>query len=197
MKEEIFEYADDLISKATMFAVAAHSGQFRKDGITPAVIHAMEASVIVSTITGDQAVMAAALLHDTIEDTDVTPEQIKRMFGDKVFRLVAAETEDKHREMSAESSWMMRKKASIDELKAEKDTDVKILWLGDKLSNMRSFYRLHLKEGKNMWQSFNQKDEKIQEWYYREIADALSDLKDTAAYSEYVYLLNKVFEEER
>ncbi len=196
MKDSSYEYADDVISKATMFAIAAHSGQFRKDGITPAIIHAMEASVIVSTLTGDQDVMAAALLHDTVEDTDVTAEQLNKMFGDKVSALVAAETEDKHKEMSASESWNLRKKVSIDELKSSTDKNIKILWLGDKLSNMRSFYRSYLEKGKAMWNDFNQKDEKMQEWYYREIADALSEFKDTAAYTEYIYLMNKIFEKD-
>ncbi len=194
MKESSFEYADDVISKATMFAVAAHSGQIRKDGVTPAIIHAMEASVVVSTLTSDQDVMAAALLHDTVEDTDVTAEQIKKMFGNKVAALVAGETEDKHSEIPASESWYMRKKLSIDELKNTADKNIKILWLGDKLSNMRSFYRTHLVKGKEMWNDFNQKDEKMQEWYYREIADALYEFKDTPAYIEYIYLMNKLFD---
>ena len=196
MREASFEYAEDVISKAMMFAIAAHSGQYRKASRTPAIIHAMEAAVIASTLTHDQEVMAAALLHDTVEDTDVTPAQIRVMFGEKIAKLVAGETEDKHREMSEADSWMLRKQESLDELKNAADINVKILWLSDKLSNMRSFYRLYVEKGDAMWQMFNQRDKKKQEWYYRTIAEALTELRDTAAYEEYIMLTDKVFGKE-
>lgn len=194
MKKSTFEYCEDIISKAMMFAISAHSGQQRKGSRTPAIIHAMEAATIASTLTEDNDVIAAALLHDTIEDTDVTSEQILKMFGAKIAALVASETEDKHDEMPAEESWTIRKEESISKLKASNDKNIKILWISDKLSNIRSFYRLHLKYGDKMWESFNQKDVNKQFWYYKEIAIALSELKNTAAYCEYVDLVNKTFE---
>jgi len=193
MKETTFEYAEDIISKAMMFAISAHSGQFRKDKRTPAIIHAMEAAVIVASMTGDMELMAAALLHDTIEDTDVEPEQVRTMFGERVAALVCSETEDKHREMSAEDSWMLRKQESIDELKAETDIAVKMLWLGDKLSNMRSFHRMYMDVGDEMWNRFHMKDKSKHEWYYRTVCDAISELKDTQAYQEYTRLINIIF----
>ncbi len=196
MKQSTFDYAEDIISKAMMFAIAAHSGQYRKDSRTPAIIHAMEAAVVASTLTPDQEVMAAALLHDTVEDTDVTAEQIRDMFGKKIADLVAMETENKRREMSSESSWMIRKQESIDELKSTDDVNVKILWLSDKLSNMRSFFRMHGKLGDDMWNGFNQKDKEKQEWYYRSVAQAMPELADTTAYKEYIMLTDQVFGKE-
>lgn len=194
MKETTFDYAEDVISKAVMFAIAAHSGQFRKDGKTPAMVHAMEAAVIASTLTSDPEIMAAAFLHDTVEDTDVVPEQIEKMFGSRIAKLVASETENKRREMSSKDSWQIRKEESINELHEATDINIRILWLSDKLSNMRSFYRSYRKQGSAFWNSFNQSDPVKQEWYYREIEKELEPLKDTAAYEEYVALLNKVFE---
>lgn len=196
MKESTFEYAEDLISKAMMFAIAAHSGQFRKDNRTPAIIHAMEAAVIVASMTSDPEVMAAAILHDTIEDTDVTAEQIEKMFGDRVSALVATETEDKHREISAADSWMLRKQESIDELSHITDINAKILWLGDKLSNMRSFYRMYVKQGSAMWDRFHQKDPAKHEWYYRAILRELAVLSDEEAYKEYSWLVDQIFGKE-
>lgn len=197
MKESTFEYAEDLISKAMMFAIAAHSGQYRKDKRTPAIIHAMEAAVVAASLTGDHEVMAAALLHDTVEDTDVTADQIEAMFGVRVAALVASETEDKRKEMPAEDSWMIRKEESLNELKREDDLAVKMLWLGDKLSNMRSYYRMYRKYGDEMFEQFHQKDKNMQAWYYREVAKAMPELKDSAAYEEYVGLVNKIFGEEK
>ncbi len=197
MKESTFEYAEDIVSKAMMFAISAHSGQYRKGSRTPAILHAMEAATIIATLTTDEELMAAALLHDTVEDTDVVPEQIEAMFGPHVAFLVASETENKRENIDARESWQVRKEESLKELRDLDNIEVKMLWLSDKLSNMRSFYLLHEHNGDEMWNKFNQKNPKIQEWYYREIADLLSDLKDTVAYKEYIELVDKTFGKEK
>jgi len=88
---------------------------------------------------------------------------------------------------------MERKTDSLLMLKHTKDIGVKIMWMGDKLSNMRSLYRAHKKLGKDVWQGLNQKDPAKQEWYYRTIAEYVSELKDTVAYREYMILLEEVF----
>ena len=69
-----------------------------------------------------------------------------------------------------------------------------ILWLADKLSNMRSFYREHLRLGDAMYQQLNQKDPAMHAWYYRMIAVMLSELSDYPAYREYTELIAKVFD---
>lgn len=196
MKKETFEYAEDIVSKAMMFAISAHSGQTRKGQRMPAILHSMEASVIAATLTKDLDVVAAAILHDTIEDTDVTPEQLRAMFGDKIADLVASETENKRENLPPAESWQIRKEESIAELAAADDINIKILWLSDKLSNMRSFYRLHAQSGDKMWERFNQKDPQKQEWYYRKVAEMLSELKDTFAYQEYLFLYSEVFKDQ-
>ena len=78
-------------------------------------------------------------------------------------------------------------------LRHTKDRDVKILWLADKLSNIRSFYREYRKSGDAVWQNLHQKDPAMQGWYYKTIAEYLSDMSDTAAYQEYVSLVEKIF----
>lgn len=56
------------------------------------IIHPMEAAAIVASITNDQEMLAAAILHDTVEDTDVTIEQIRELFGNRVAELVQHES---------------------------------------------------------------------------------------------------------
>ena len=73
------------------------------------------------------------------------------------------------------------------------DIGVKILWLGDKLSNMRSFYRTYKEIGNDFLNPLNQKDKKMHAWYYRAIAKNVKELKNTAAYAEYVQLVEYVF----
>ena len=107
--------------------------------------------------------------------------------------LVAAETEDKREHLPADQTWLVRKQEAIEVLKNTNDIDVKRVFLGDKLSNMRSFNRDLQKYGDKLWERFNQKDPKMHAWYYRSIADAMPELQDTSAWKEYDYLVKKIF----
>ena len=80
-------------------------------------------------------------------------------------------------------------------LKNAADPGVKLIWLGDKLSNMRSFHREWKRSGNAMWESFNQKDPAQQAWYYRSGAALLAELKDYEAWQEYSALVDAVFAE--
>ena len=184
-----------LLDDAIKYAVDKHSGMVRKRSNTPYIMHPLEAAVIISTMTDDPEVIAAAVLHDTVEDTDATPEDIRERFGERVAELVASETETKYRALPPELTWRSRKEESLQKLTSTDDLDVKRIWLADKLSNMRSFFRLYLREGSGLWRNFHQSDPVLQEWYYRRIADLLSDLKDTDAWQEYSFLVNQIFGE--
>lgn len=181
------------LEEAIIFATKAHSGQTRKLANTPYILHPLEVASIIATLTTDTDIMAAGVLHDTIEDCNVEPEEIRRLFGSRVFALVQSETEDKLGERPPSETWLERKEDSLLMLKNTKDRDVKRLWLADKLSNMRSFYREYMKVGDEIWQSLNQKDKKMHAWYYYTIAEGLAELGDTAAYKEYIGLVDKVF----
>ncbi len=181
------------VTEAIEFAAKAHDGMKRKKDKTPYILHPLEAAVIVGTMTDDCDVISAAILHDVVEDTDITIEEIEELFGSRVRALVESETEDKRAELPPESTWRIRKEESLEELAACGDRDVLILWLGDKLSNMRSFYRIWKTEGDSMWQSFNQKDPLQQKWYYTRIAELTSPLKEFTAWQEYNELLKIVF----
>lgn len=183
----------ELIDKAIVFATERHSGQVRKFKKTPYILHPLEVAVILSTITDDENTVAAGLLHDTVEDTDTVIEEIKENFGERVFTLVASETEDKHADRPPESTWEQRKQESLTELKNTSDIEIKKMWLADKLSNMRSFYRVYTEHGDEMWKMLNQKDKAQQAWYYRTVAECVSELSDTAAYKEYEGLTDKIF----
>ncbi len=186
----------DVLDKAIAFATNAHSGQVRKLAKTPYILHPMEVACIISTMTEDRETMAAGLLHDTIEDCDIDPQVIYDEFGKRVYGLVLSETEDKLSERPLAETWMERKEDSLLMLENTTDEHVRILWLADKLSNIRSFYREYLKKGNDIWSTLNQKDPKMQEWYYRSIAKSLKSLENTAAYLEYITLVDKIFGEE-
>ena len=182
-----------LLDRAIAFATKAHSGTFRKKDGIPYILHPMEVASIAGGITTDEEVLTAALLHDTVEDTDVTLDTIKSQFGDRVAALVASETEDKRRDRSPAETWMQRKMESLAALRNAVDPGVHVLWLSDKLANMRSFARQYEKEGDRMWKDFNQTDPAQQAWYYRTIEALTSDLKDTNAWKELRALNARVF----
>lgn len=181
-----------LLDRAIVFAVRAHAGTERRGKGFPYIVHPMEAVEIVATMTPDQELLAAAALHDTVEDTDTTVEQIREEFGDRIASLVASESDIVLEGLPAEDSWHARKQAAIDRL-ARASHDAKIVALGDKLSNMRAIARDYAQQGDALWNLFHAKDPKDHEWHYRGLADALRELEDTFAYQEFVKLINQVF----
>ena len=182
----------ELLDRAILFAVKAHAGTERRGKGFPYIVHPMEAMEIVATITPDQELLAAAALHDTVEDTDVTVEEIRAQFGDRIASLVAAESDEMPEGVSEEDSWHARKKAAIDRLAAASH-DAKIVALGDKLSNMRAIARDYAVKGDELWKIFHASDPKDHEWHYRGLADSLRELSGTFAFQEFEALINQVF----
>lgn len=184
-----------LLDKAIMFAVRAHSGTERRGKGFPYIVHPLEAVEIVATITPDQELLAAAALHDTVEDTGVTVEQLRAEFGDRVASIVADESDRFTPGVSEEDSWHERKQAAIDRL-ARASREAKIVALGDKLSNMRAIARDYAVMGDKLWSIFHTTDPKEHEWHYRGLADSLRELSDTFAFREFEGLINQVFNED-
>lgn len=182
----------DLLDRAIIFAVKAHAGTERRGKGFPYIVHPMEAVEIVATITPDQELLAAAALHDVVEDTDVSVDEIRAEFGDRIASLVAAESDTFEDGVSEEDSWHARKRAAIDRL-ANASHDAKIVALGDKLSNMRAIARDWSEQGDSFWNIFHAKDPKDHEWHYRGLAESLRELQDTFAYKEFESLINQVF----
>ena len=183
----------ELVSEAIVFAVKAHDGMRRKKSESPYILHPMEAAVIVGTMTDDQNAIAAAALHDVVEDVGITIEEIEEKFGTRVRELVECETENKREDLPPEDTWRIRKEESIEVLRSATDPAVLMVWLSDKLSNMRAIYRDWKVEGDAMWQRFHQSDPSVQAWYYTTIAELTSPLAHTAAWEEYKRLTDAVF----
>ena len=180
-----------LLDRAITFAVKAHQGMERKGKGFPYIVHPMEAVCIVATMTNDQELLAAAALHDVIEDTDTTADDLKKEFGERVAMLVEAESDDKTGGPKAET-WHQRKQDTLDRLR-NADLDIKIVALGDKLSNMRAIAHDYAVLGDELWNRFTVKDPAEHAWRYHALAEALNDLSDTDAYKEFHTLVNKTF----
>lgn len=177
-----------MVDKALEFATKAHSGQFRKGTKRPYIVHPIEVGDIVSSMTTDEEIISAAILHDTIEDCEeVTKEILEKEFSSRVVYLVMQESEDKSK------SWMERKGATINRL-ASASREVQMIGLADKLSNMRDINRDYPIAGEHLWDRFRMKDKGTIGWYYKGIREALAeDFAGVPAYEEYCQLVEKNF----
>ncbi len=175
-----------MIKEAAEFASRAHEGCVRKGTDIPYITHPFETAVIVSELTDDEEVISAALLHDVIEDAGTKKEELEELFGPRVASLVVFASEDKSK------PWYERKKSRIEGLKDASHED-RIICLADKLSNLRSTVADRMLKGEKVWEKFNVKDKRAQEWYYRTVFDHLGEFKDEPAYKEYERLLEELF----
>ena len=182
-----------LLDKAVTFAVKAHANTERRSKGFPYIVHPMEAVSIVATLTSDQELLAAAALHDVVEDTNITIEEIRKEFGDRVASLVSDESEERYEGIPEKDTWHKRKQNAIARL-ADASHDAKIVAIGDKLSNMRAIFQDYHAIGDELWQRFHAPNGRADhEWHYRGLAGSLSGLAGTPAYDEFVSLIEKVF----
>ena len=182
-----------MIDQAITYAALVHKDQKRKGSGQPYIFHPLEVLNLVSMMTLDDDILCAAVLHDTVEDTAATIEDIRREFGEHVAKLVSYETEDKRKGQKKSDTWVERKKEAIEMIRNIDEIGGKMVCLGDKVSNLRSFHLGLLQEGEAFWDHFNQKDPLMHYWYYNELKDVLIELKDQAVYKEFCFLIDAVF----
>ena len=160
-----------MIFEAIEFAVKAHAGQFRKGSGLPYVFHPLGAAKILIECGCSQEIVVAAILHDTIEDTSVTYEDIRSAFGEEIAGLV--------REVSAPDmgdSWENRKRHTIEHLK-DAPGNVLLLACADKLDNITSIRKDYARLGEAVWDRFNRPRDR-QKWYYESLADVFLNRRE-------------------
>lgn len=182
----------ELWEQALMFAAEAHDKAYRKGTMLPYIVHPIEVSFIVAEMTEDEEVIAAAALHDVVEDTKYSIEDIRLRFGDRIAGYVEAESENKRKEMSPEASWKIRKQEFLDKLPQE-PAEIKMIALADKLSNMRSTMKEYRKIGDDIWKRFNQKDKREHRWYHTSILGILKEFQECDSWKEYKELCDVIF----
>lgn len=166
-----------MITKAINFATLKHIDQKRKASQLPYIVHPMEVMYILSNAQCETDVVLAGILHDTLEDTQTTEQEIENEFGENVLKLVKYQTENKSK------TWKERKTAFVTELPTIPKS-AKLAICADKLANVRSM-RIDLKiMGNEVWNRFNESKEQIK-WYYKTIVNILSnELSDYEMYKE-------------
>lgn len=165
------------ILEAIELAFREHEGQSRKGTRFPYIVHPLS---VMRLLLLEQAynpqitdeVVIAGILHDAVEDTDTTLDEIEELFGPEVRRLVgtASEPEELKRAPDQKETWKKRKLHTIKQLRTL-DRPAKILSCCDKLDNARSMNDDYALVGDKLWERFNAPKEYIF-WYYGECLEA-------------------------
>jgi hypothetical protein len=109
---------------------------------------------------------------------------------------VASESENKYPDEAPSETWKRRKEESLRVLKNSKDIGVQMLWLADKLANMRSLAGAYSELGEAVWQNFHQSDPEMHRWYYKTVAESLElSLNRTGAFKELIKHINFIWPE--
>jgi (p)ppGpp synthase/HD superfamily hydrolase len=179
-----------MIFPAVEFATKAHAGQYRKGTKIPYIIHPLSVAKILIEHDCSEGVVIAGILHDTVEDTSITIEDIRRTFGEKVASLVEGASEP-----DKSDTWENRKRHTIDYLKTA-PLDILLVSLADKLDNIRAIREDCEKLGESVWSRFNRPKES-QAWYYRNLAEVFSGRQLANHFaslaSDFQFEVNKIF----
>ena len=180
-----------LLEKALRFAAVAHKHQTRKSSDVPYIYHPFAVFAILQHYHYPTNWCITALLHDTLEDTTTTNQQLIENFGEEISRLVRQTSEPDH----AKAPWIDRKTHTINFLRSA-DLPVKIIACADKLHNLHSVQHDLLLVGDLVWQRFNEGKD-MQQWYHENILANIQQnvkpLDDHPIISEYEKLISKIF----
>jgi GTP pyrophosphokinase len=131
---------EDLLNRAYVFAMRAHGAQQRASG-DPYFSHPLEVAGILTGLKLDAATIATALLHDTLEDTLATPQEVERNFGPEVLKLVDGVTKLSRLELQSDRT---KQAENFRKLLLAMSSDIRVLLvkLADRLHNMRTLHFL-------------------------------------------------------
>ena len=160
-----------MIDFAIEVAAKAHRNQCRKGTDIPYIVHPYAVGLLLLGAGCSEEVVVAGILHDTVEDTSMTLEDIRENFGERVASIVAGCSEP-----DKSLPWEVRKRHTIESLRAA-PLEVRLIVCADKLHNLRTIAAEHQKIGDAVWKRFN-RGRKEQEWYYRSLVESLCSPPD-------------------
>jgi (p)ppGpp synthase/HD superfamily hydrolase len=164
-----------LVDLAIETALKSHAGQHRKGTDIPYAVHPLAVGMILAGAGCSDEVIAAGILHDTLEDTPITADQIQKIFGDTVTSLVVACSEP-----DKSLPWEIRKKQLIVSMK-NAALEVRVIACADKLHNLRTMVRDREEVGEDLWNRFK-RGKSAQAWYYKEFVEALCQSSEQGKY---------------
>ncbi len=178
----------DPVNKAIRFAAQAHDGQKRKGTDIPYLTHPFAVAMLLQQEGCAEDVVIAGLLHDVVEDTPVTIEQVEAEFGSRVAAIVLQCTDD-----ATIASWQARKQALLAKLKTA-PLPVKYVACADKLHNISAIVTDYAEQGESLWVRLG-RGYAEHKWYYRALVESiLFGVEPAAANSIFVRFRDKVAE---
>ena len=160
----------NIIEQAINFAAKAHHGQTRKSTDIPYITHPFAVGMLLQKEKCIDEVIAAGILHDTLEDTSTTYEELTERFGVRIANLVRAASEQ-----DKSLPWEVRKQHTIDRLKDAYLEEIQVI-TADKLHNLKSIHADLDANGEKTWERFN-RGKFDQHWYYSSIVKQLAPRK--------------------
>ncbi|MGI6561727.1 MAG: HD domain-containing protein [Clostridia bacterium] len=179
-----------MLEKAICVAAEAHKGQKRKGSGIPYIFHPLGVGAILAENGCSMEVITAGILHDTVEDTDLTLSDIENMFGKEVARLVEGAGESNRHVPNV--TWEVRKENTLYFLKNKADVKIKQIVCADKLHNIKSTEADYKRIGEKIWDVFNAPYEK-QKRYYRSLLECFFGIEDYPMYRELKETVERVF----
>lgn len=165
-------FLSDRLERALRRAAEWHRPQTRKGSTTPYIEHPFAVAWILDRAGFAEDVLIAGLLHDAVEDTDATLQEIGEEFGAEVAAIVAECSERKTDETGRKRPWIDRKREHLEEVERA-SREARAVVLADKLHNLTSI-RVDLAAGGDVWSKFNAgRDEVL--WYHRAMIAACDD----------------------
>jgi (p)ppGpp synthase/HD superfamily hydrolase len=176
-----------LVEKALQVAAVAHDGQYRKNSKIPYISHPMAVGMILQKAGYRDELVAAGILHDTVEDTDLSLAYIEREFGEEIAEIVEGCSEP-----DKSLTWEERKEHTIEYLKTARE-EIRIVASADKLHNVRTILNDVEQDGESVWDRFKRGRDQ-QEWYYRNVVESLGHLSDFQLLEELKLEVERLFE---
>lgn len=174
-----------MMKLAFEYAQEKHKNQVRKGSQIPYMTHIYDVARILINNHAPAHVVVAGILHDTLEDTNATPQEIESLFGKQVLSIVEEETENKS------LAWRARKQDRIDHLKTA-STECKMVKCADMLANLSDLHQNIKSDGEGIWAFFRGTKQDTM-WYYDSMIEVMKELENMQMYVALKKLFAKVF----
>lgn len=170
-----------LTEKAARIAAIAHKKQLRKGEDIPYIVHPLMLALLLTAYKFPEPVIAAALVHDVLEDTDFPEAQLRKELGEEVMTILASVTNDDS------LPWEEKKKKYIETVRAGGD-GAKAVATADKIHNAQSLLAGAARQGPDIWKNFNAGREK-KLWFENAMLSMLQETWQHPLVDEYAALV--------
>ncbi len=168
-KPPVPQEGPELISLAFEVALDVHRGQKRKNTTIPYIVHPVGTAIALAKCGCPDHLVAAGLLHDTLEDTKLTLAELEKTFGEAIAVIVQGCSEDKSQ------GWEDRKRHTVHYLNKASQA-IRYVSLADKADNISAIAHDYRRKGEKLWSRFN-RGKGHQRWYYENLVVVLRDGK--------------------